>query len=314
MCFTEGMGISEGEVIELLARVFASSDPRLLLGIGDDAAIVTGSAQQILTTDIAVEGVHFKSIWSSPYEIGARIAKANIADVLSMNGQCDYLLVAASLTGKESLDWIGQLAHGIADVAREVGAIVVGGDLTQSPVLQLSITAVGHTEKPITRSGAKIGDGIYLSSLTGWSAAGLEILSKGLSINTDESTVALSQYCNPTLDSDFDFSKAHAMADVSDSLLVQGGQIAKASGVALEIEVPLLEKADEFLALNRLATEIESDIWQWILAGGEDHAFLATGENLPGIHIGQVTSGSGISIKDPTSKIKVTPVSWSHFL
>lgn len=314
MCFTEGMGISEGEVIELLARVFASSDPRLLLGIGDDAAVVTGSSQQILTTDIAVEGVHFKSSWSSPYEIGARIAKANIADVLSMNGRCDYLLVAASLTGTESLDWIGQLAEGIADVAKESGAIVVGGDITKSPVMQLAITAIGHTEKPISRSGAQIGDGIYLSSLTGWSAAGLEILTKGLSLNSDEATVALSQYRNPTLDSEIDFSNAHAMADISDSLLVQGEQIARASGVALQIEIPLLEKAGEFAALNRLAAEIESDIWQWILAGGEDHVLLATGENLPGICVGQVVSGSGISTKDPMSKIKVAPVSWSHFL
>jgi thiamine-monophosphate kinase len=308
------MEFSEGEVIELLARVFATSDPRLLLGIGDDAAVVTGSARQILTTDIAVEGVHFKSAWSSPYEIGARIAKANIADVLSMNGRCDYLLVAASLTGKESLDWIGQLAQGIADVAKECGAIVVGGDLTKSPVLQLAITAVGHTDNPITRSGAQIGDGIYLSSLTGWSAAGLEILSKGLSISSDAASEALAQYRNPTLDSMIDFSKAHAMADVSDSLLIQGEQIAKASEVALEIEIGLIEKVEEFVALNRLATETNSDIWQWILAGGEDHVLLATGQNLPGLRIGQVVAGSGHSIKDPNGKMKVAPVSWSHFL
>lgn len=314
MSSSEGMEFSEGEVIELLARVFATSDSRLILGIGDDAAVVTGTARQILTTDLAVEGVHFKNAWSSPYEIGARIAKANIADVLSMNGSCDYLLVAASLTGKESLDWIGQLAQGIADVAKEHGAIVVGGDLAISPVLQLAITAIGHTDNPITRSGAQIGDGIYLSSLTGWSAAGLTILSKGLSHNSAESTVALTQYRNPTLDSKIDFTNAHAMADVSDSLLVQGGQIAKASGVALEIELALIEEADEFAALNRLAIETGSDIWQWILAGGEDHALLAAGENLPGIRIGQVSSGSGISIKDPASKIKVAPVSWSHFL
>ena len=308
------MGIYEGEVIELLARVFATSDPRLLLGIGDDAAVVIGSSQQILTTDIAVEGVHFKSSWSSPYEIGARIAKANIADVLSMNGRCDYLLVAASLTGQESLDWIGQLAQGIADVAKEFDAIVVGGDITKSPVLQLAITAVGHTNNPITRSGAQIGDGIYLSSLTGWSAAGLEILSKGLSIGSDEAANALAQYRNPTLDSKIDLSKAHAMADISDSLLVQGEQIAKASEVALEIEIGLIEKVEEFAALNRLALETESDVWQWILAGGEDHVLLATGQNLPGLRIGQIVAGSGISIKDSQGKIKVAPVSWSHFL
>ena len=308
------MEFSEGEVIELLARVFATSDPRLFLGIGDDAAVVTGSAQQILTTDIAVEGVHFKSSWSSPYEIGARIAKGNIADVLSMNGRCDYLLVAASLTGKESLDWIGQLAQGVADVAQEFGAIIVGGDLTKSPALQLAITAIGHTDNPITRSGSQIGDGLYLSSLTGWSAAGLEILSKGLPVSSDVASEALAQYRNPTLDSKIDFSKAHAMADVSDSLLIQGEQIAKASEVALEIEIELFEKAEEFVALHRLATETSSDIWQWILAGGEDHVLLATGQNLPGLRIGQVVTGSGISINDPMSKIKVAPVSWSHFL
>jgi thiamine-monophosphate kinase len=308
------MEFSEGEIIELLARVFATSDPRLLLGIGDDAAVVIGSGQQILTTDIAVEGVHFKSTWSAPYEIGARIAKANVADVLSMNGHCDYLLVAASLTGEESLDWIGQLAQGIADVAQEFGAIVVGGDVTKSPILQLAITAVGHTDNPITRSGAQIGDGIYLSSLTGWSAAGLEILSKGLSIDSDVAAEAVAQYRNPTLDSKIDFSKAHAMADVSDSLLIQGEQIAKASKNAFEIEIGLIEETAEFVALNRLATETKGDIWQWILAGGEDHVLLATGQNLPGLRIGQVVAGSGISIKDSQGKIKVAPVSWSHFL
>ena len=308
------MAINESEIIELLTGIFASSDQRLLLGIGDDAAIVTGFSRQILTTDIAVEGIHFKSEWSSPYEIGARVAKANIADVLSMNGSCDYLLVAASLTGKESLDWISQLAQGIADVAKEFGAIVVGGDISQSPTLQITITAVGHTDNPITRSGAQIGDGIYLSSLTGWSAAGLSILSKGLAISSDEAAEAVAQYRNPTLDSKIDFSKARAMADVSDSLLIQGGQIAKVSEGALEIELPLMEMVDEFAALNRLATETGSDIWQWILAGGEDHVLLATGQNLPGLRIGQVVAGSGISIKDPQGKIKVAPVSWSHFL
>jgi thiamine-monophosphate kinase len=307
------MAINESEIIELLAGIFASSDQRLLLGIGDDAAIVTGFSRQILTTDIAVEGIHFKSEWSSPYEIGARVAKANIADVLSMNGSCDYLLVAASLTGKESLDWISQLAQGIADVAKEFGAIVVGGDISQSPTLQITITAVGHTDNPITRSGAQIGDGIYLSSLTGWSAAGLSILSKGLSNQSDTAAQALAQYRNPTLDSKIDFSQAHAMADVSDSLLIQGAQIAKGSGVAFRIELELIENAEDFGRLNQLAEDLKSDIWQWILAGGEDHVLLATGSDLPGICIGQVDAGSGISIHDASGNEKVAPVSWSHF-
>ena len=307
------MAINESEVVELLAGIFVSSDPRLLLGIGDDAAIVTGFARQILTTDIAVEGIHFKSDWSSPYEVGARVAKANIADVLSMNGSCDYLLVAASLTGRETLEWIGQLAQGIADVAREFGAIVVGGDISQSPTLQIAITAVGHTENPVTRSGAKVGDSIYLSSLTGWSSAGLSILSQGLSAHSDTASQALAQYKNPTLDSQIDFSKAHAMADVSDSLLIQGAQIAKASGVAFRIKLELIEGAEGFAGLNQLAEDLKSDVWQWILAGGEDHVLLATGRELPGICIGQAVAGSGISLHDASGNEKVAPVSWSHF-
>ena len=127
------MGFSEEQVIEVLASVFSSQDPRIILGIGDDAALVRGSQQQILTTDIAVEGVHFRRDWSSAYEIGRRIAAANIADVLSMNGRCDYLLVAATLTGNESIDWIRDLAQGIQDQASEAGAVVVGGDFNIAP-------------------------------------------------------------------------------------------------------------------------------------------------------------------------------------
>ena len=299
------MALNESEVIELLSRIFATADRRLQIGIGDDAAVVAGFAQQILTTDIAVEGVHFKKEWSSSYEIGQRIAVANIADILSMNGRCDYLLVAASLTGDESLQWIGELAQGIADAAQSAGAIVVGGDISQS--------AVGHSEKVITRSGAQVGDSIYLSSLTGWSAAGLHLLSNSIKADSDGAQEALQQYKAPTLDLDADFSNANAMADVSDSVLVQISQIAKASGVAAHLLLIEIEKSDEFIRLNKLAQELGVDIWQWILAGGEDHALIATGRDLPGFKIGEVVEGAGVEIIDQEGRKKVAPVPWSHF-
>jgi thiamine-monophosphate kinase len=309
----EKMALNEREVIELLASIFATRDQRLLVGIGDDAAVVAGFSHQILTTDIAVEGVHFKKEWSSAYEIGQRIAAANIADVLSMNGQCDYLLVAASLTGGETLQWIGELAQGIADAAQKVGAIVVGGDISQSPALQFAITAVGHSEKVITRSGAQVGDSIYLSSLTGWSAAGLHLLSNSIGADSDGAQEALQQYKAPTLDLNIDFSRANAMADVSDSVLVQINQIAKASGVAVHLSLIEIEKSEEFARLNNLAQEFGVEIWQWILAGGEDHALIATGHDLPGIKIGEVVEGEGVEIFDHEGRKKVAPVSWSHF-
>jgi thiamine-monophosphate kinase len=304
---------NEEQVIELLAQIFGSEDPRVIIGIGDDAALVQGSYQQILTTDLAVEGIHFRSDWSSPYEIGERIAAANIADVMSMNGKCDFLLVAASLTGAESLDWIRDLAQGISDEAKSAGALIVGGDLAKSPTLSIAITAVGHTDNVITRGGAKVGDSIYLSSLTGWSAAGLEILQKNLQISGAQVATALNEYRAPTLDLHIDFSTATSMCDVSDALLIQGAQMAKASGVHFEIDGGAISQSLEFAELAELAALMESDIWSWILQGGEDHALMATGRDLPGLHIGTVLEGAGISASYMGEKIEIAPVAWSHF-
>jgi thiamine-monophosphate kinase len=307
------MGFSEQQVIDVLAQVFASSDPRVLVGIGDDAALVKPASPQVLTTDIAVEGVHFRSDWSSAYEIGRRIAAANIADVLSMNGKCDYLLVAATLTGKEDIDWIRDLAQGIQDQASEAGAVVVGGDLARSQTLSIAITAVGHTDKAILRKGAMPGDSIYLSSLTGWSAAGLAILSQGGSPSGEAVAKALNEYRAPTLDLNIDFSDATSISDVSDSVLTQGRQMANASRVRFEIRVEDLESAPEFLELSHLAAEIGGKVLDWILQGGEDHALLATGRNLPGVVIGSVLEGAGISVLRNGGEIEMAPVSWSHF-
>lgn len=307
------MGYKEEEVIAVLADVFSSQDPRVILGIGDDAALVKGSAQQILTTDLAVEGVHFRSDWSSPYEIGRRVAAANVADVLSMNGKCDYLLVAATLTGNESLDWIRDLAQGIQDQASEAGAIVVGGDLARSKTLSFGITAVGRTDAPILRSGAIAGDSIYLSSLTGWSAAGLEILRKELSVSGPLAAKALNEYRAPTLDLRNDFSQATSMSDVSDAVLIQGAQMAKASGKKFEIRIEDIESAPDFIDLSQLSAEIGGNVLDWILQGGEDHALLATGRDLSGLRIGTVVDGEGIAVLKNGEEIKMAPVAWSHF-
>ena len=303
------MSFSEEQVIEVLAQVFGSSDSRVLLGIGDDAAVVQGSAQQILTTDVAVEGVHFLSDWSSANEIGQRIAAANIADVLAMNGKCDYLLVAATLTGKESLDWIRDLAQGIQDQAAAAGAVVVGGDLARSQTLSITITAVGHADKVIGRSGAKPGDTIYLSSLTGWSAAGLSMLQSEKHL----SDKAIARFKVPLIDHAVDFSKATSMSDVSDAVMIQGAQMAKASGVGFSLQLTLIEKAEGFDELFDLANQMGAEVLEWILQGGEDHVLLATGVDLPGIAIGNVYEGSGISLVHNMKEIKMAPVSWSHF-
>jgi thiamine-monophosphate kinase len=296
-------------VISALKKVFATADPRILVGIGDDAAVVKGDAHQVITTDMAVADVHFKTEWSSSFEIGRKITAANIADVLSMGATCNYLVAAVSLTGTEELSWIENLARGMKDEADRAGAAIVGGDIARSSVVTIAMTAIGHTDKPILRSGARVGDGIFVSSLPGWSAAGLELLTKEISLNSSIADKALSEFSTPSLDYEVDFFKASSMADISDSLLIQAQQVAEASGVCFDLDTELISQCEEFKELSELAQEINSDIWGWILAGGEDHVFLATGKDLPGIRIGTVVEGSGVS----GVEIKKAPVSWSHF-
>jgi thiamine-monophosphate kinase len=303
------MGFSEADVISALKKVFASADPRILVGIGDDAAVVKGDAHQVITTDMAIADVHFKTEWSSAFDIGRKITAANIADVLSMGATCDYLVAAVSLTGSEELSWIENLARGMKDEADRAGAAIVGGDIARSTVITIAMTAIGHTANPILRSGAQIGDGIFVSSLPGWSAAGLELLTKEISLNSSIADKALSEFSAPSLDYGVDFLNATSMADISDSLLIQAQQVADASGVCFDLDTALISQCSEFTELSELAQEINSDIWGWILAGGEDHVFLATGRELPGIRIGTVIEGSGIT----GVEIKKAPVSWSHF-
>jgi len=174
----------------------------------------------------------------------------------------------------------------------------------------ISMTAIGASRLHITRAGARVGDSIYLSALPGWSRAGLEVLTKNLP-ESPAYTRALSQFKSPHLDPAVmrSFKSAHALCDVSDSLLVQAEQISKASSVGLEIDTKKIEKSDGFADLAALAQTIGCDVWDLVLGGGEDHVLLATGVNLPGISIGRVIEGSGVKVLE----MKKAPESWRHF-
>jgi len=300
---------TEAQVISRLREIFASSDPRVEIGIGDDAAVVTGAARQVMTTDMAVEGVHFRTDWSTAFEIGRKVTAANAADVLAMGAIPDYLLVAVALKGSEDLEWIEELARGIKFEADLAGLHVIGGDLSRSEKIVLSMTAIGHCDSPVTRSGAKPGDGIFLSSLTGWSAAGLAILESGLTPVTNAQSVAVREYKNPTIDYKFNAVGAHSMCDVSDALIEQALQMADASGVKFTFDEDRISESSEFADLKSVADVLNQSVWQFIFAGGEDHVLLATGKNLPGMQIGEVSEGSGIA-NVPASVNK--PI-WKHF-
>lgn len=307
------MNFNEEQVILEISSIFSrsnKSNPQVIVGIGDDAAVVQTDQHSVITTDMAIEGVHFKCQWSSAYEIGSKITVANLADVYAMGADPRYLVVALTLTGTEELSWIKELAQGIADTAAKSDSVVVGGDLSRAEQIMISMTAVGSSRLHITRSGARAGDLIYLSALPGFSRAGFEILTKNLP-HSPAFAPALSQFKSPELDPAVmrSFKSAHSLCDVSDSLLVQAEQISKASSVAFEIDTKKIESCDEFADLAAVAQTIGCDIWDFVLGGGEDHVLLATGVNLPGICIGRVIEGSGVKVLE----MKKAPESWRHF-
>ena len=305
------MAFEESQVIGILAEIFATDDPALILGIGDDAAVVATQPRSVVTTDMAVEGTHFNTAWSSAFDIGRKITAANLADIYAMGASPQFLVVAMTLSGNESMEWIRELAQGIAHEARSCGASVVGGDLTQGAIKVIAMTAVGAVERHITRSGAGIGDAIYVSGLPGWSAAGLALISNE---NFDDlEGYAIDQFCAPSVDYSagawLASSGATAMCDISDALIIQSEQMAQASGVRFEFDVQLFTHHPEFAALKELAEKHSVDVWQWIFAGGEDHVFLATGKDLLGLHVGTVTEGKGVA----GLEMKKAPDTWRHF-
>jgi thiamine-monophosphate kinase len=311
------MAFTESEVIALLAQVFASSNPNLEVGIGDDAAVIRTSNRTVITTDMAVEGVHFRLEWSSAFEIGRKITAANLADVFSMGAKPTFLVIAVSLTGNEDLEWIKNLAKGIAFEANLVGAAVVGGDLAKGAAVTIAITALGEfgdfgeVMDPILRSGAQVGDQIYLSNLTGWSRAGLAILEKGLPIESDSAKRAVAAFRAPILNYAYaaNLAKATAMSDVSDSIVSQAEQMAAASNVKFNLDFNLFQAAADFSELRTLSAELNVSVSDLILGGGEDHVFLATGKDLPGLLIGNVSVGSGLNV----SGNEKAPDTWRHF-
>jgi thiamine-monophosphate kinase len=267
---------TEAEYLAILAKTFASAIPALRVGIGDDAAVVDVSDVSIaLSTDMAIEGTHFNRDWSTPYEIGRKITAANLADIFAMGGKPQYLLVAAAIPVDTTSHDVAELARGIRDEAAKVGAVVVGGDLAKSPLLTIAISAFGGINKPILRSGARIGDVVAISDLPGESSRGLELLVQGI---RDDRTL---EHRHPTVNYEKVLGiKANSLTDNSDGLIAELESLSKASKVLLEI------------SSKNLPVDFHT------LHGGEDHVFVGTFEKCPAawIEIGRVVAGSGVSL------------------
>jgi thiamine-monophosphate kinase len=306
---------SEAGLIARLRDLFHTSfQTEVQVGIGDDAAVIKSSNNKLVATvDMAVEGIHFHKKWSSPFQIGAKLTTANLADIFAMGAVPKYLLVAAGINELNNSETVSELAKGIRSVADKFEVSVIGGDLSKSEKMTLSITALGElSAQPILRSGGRVGDLIYLSSLTGLSAAGLAILNRDL----DRPRYVVEAHLNPKLVAPDKLIKvATSMCDVSDGLATDAVHLANASAVNFNLSKDLISKADDFKDLAELARELNEDVFDWILTGGEDHFFLATVDKKNesselGIKIGIVEKGDGKLLLDG---IEIKESGYQHF-
>ena len=306
---------SEAGLIARLRDLFHTSfQTQVQVGIGDDAAVIKSSSNKLVATvDMAVEDIHFNKKWSTPFQIGAKLTTANLADIFAMGAIPKYLLVAAGISELNNSETVTELAKGIRSVADKFEVTVIGGDLSKSEKMTLSITALGElSDQPILRSGARVGDLIYLSSLTGLSAAGLAILNREL----DRPRYVVEAHLNPKLVAPEKLIKvATSMCDVSDGLATDASHLSHASNVNFNLSKDLISQAADFKDLAELAKELGEDVFDWILTGGEDHFFLATvgkenESNELGIQIGSVGKGEGKLLLDG---VEIKKTGYQHF-
>ena len=290
----------------LIARIVPrlGTGPQVLLGPGDDAAVVAvPDGRVVATTDLFVEGVHFRRDWSTGYDVGRKAAAANLADVMAMGGIGTALLVGLSAPPDLPVDWLLALADGLRDEAALVGAVVVGGDTTAGGHVVVAVTALGDLagRSPITRDGARPGDVVVLAGQLGRSAAGLALFEAGERTGelVDAHRRPQPPYAAGPLLAE---AAATAMCDVSDGLLADLGHIARASGVSIELHAGRLREAAPDVELHH------------VLTGGEDHALVATvppGTPLPpGVRaIGRVDAGPAGVLLDG----EPATGGWEHF-
>jgi thiamine-monophosphate kinase len=280
----------------------------VLTGIGDDAAVLAApDGRVVATTDFLIEGRHFRRDWSSSSDVGHKAAARSLADIAAMGAVPTGLLVALAAPPDLPVTWLRGLASGLAGECARAGASVAGGDTSQAPFVLLAVTGLGDLQgrAPVLRSGARPGDVVAVAGPLGQAAAGLALLSAGLS--EPASLIQAQLRPSPPYDAGPEAGAlgATAMIDVSDGLLADLGHVAEASGVLVDVS------AEPLIRTNASGTVSLADI----LTGGEDHSLAATFPRdvaLPArwTVIGSVGEGGGVTVD---GKPYEGPAGWEHF-
>lgn len=313
----QGPTLAEVDEDAVLARILplmrGDDTEEVLVGPGDDAAVLRTRGQTVVTTDTMVRGRDWRDDWSSPQDVGFKLVAQNLADVAAMGAVPTGIVVTLVADPVTTLEWVEGFADGVAQGARGAAVPVLGGDLSSAPAgtVVVSITALGEVTQagPVLRSGACVGNRVAVRGSLGRSAAGLLLLTDGRA-EAAPHLVTAHRRPDPPLSAGPEAARAGAtaMLDLSDGLVRDGLRVARASGVRIDLSrVALGVDAD---ALEPYVGEDAA--WECVLGGGEEHSLLATFPGQPPAGwrvIGSVCRGDGLTLDGETTPVR----GWDHF-
>ncbi|HEU5271250.1 MAG TPA: thiamine-phosphate kinase [Jatrophihabitans sp.] len=272
-----------------------------LVGPGDDAAVLaTPDGRVVAGTDLLIENRHFRRDWSTANDIGHKAAARNFADIVAMGARPTALLVGLAAPAGTEISWLDGLLAGLAEECAEVGAGVVGGDVSAAELVILAVTALGELggRPPVLLSGARPGDLVGCAGRLGWAAAGFAVLSRGF--RSPVQVVNAHRRPEPPYAEGVRAAElgATAMTDVSDGLVADLGAIARASAVRIDLSSAALQPAAK---LRDVSSALNADPMSWVLGGGDDYGLVATFPNDarlpdPWTVIGRVSEGAGVRL------------------
>ncbi len=319
------MAISETQLIERFFAGLGAERGDVVLGIGDDAALLRPAAGEdlVLTTDALVEGVHFLP-GAPAHSLGHRALAVNLSDIAAMGAAPAWALLALNLPEADET-WLREFAAGFGLLARAHGVALVGGNVSRGP-LSLTVQLLGTVPRGqgLRRDGAQTGDELYVSGSIGDAAAGLRVLREELpaAANAARFLRRRFEYPTPRLALGVGLrGLASACIDVSDGLYADAGRLLAASGRGACIDVERLPLSD---ALRETCGDAA---WQRALEGGEDYelcfsaapaqaraiAALAASSGVAVARIGVIAEGTGIELRDNKSVIQFSPLGFDHF-
>jgi thiamine-monophosphate kinase len=329
---------TEDELIETIRKILSAEVPEVRLGPGDDAALVRmGPHLGVLTTDAMVEGIHFELGLIAPRDLGYKALTVNVSDVAAMGGSPRFGLVAVGLPPDTQASWVVELFGGLREAADEYAMTIVGGDLSRSPGVFVSVAVTGEVAEgsAVTRSGARSGDRLVVTGRLGAAAGGLR-LSKapsgevGSALSADWGHDLLNAHFRPVArvgeGQTLARAGATAMMDISDGLTKDLARLCRASGVgavltpALVPVAPALDQLKGFLPIDPLALALEGGEDFELLAALPPAAVEATVTMLrerfgtPLSEIGEVRMEEGLVAVEPDgSERPLEPGGWDHF-